>query len=162
MLARIIHSKSLHHAFEGSYSGLALLLFLNSFSLMVMGVLSFLGLDALYFRVYYITSRHESHLSNLFILLYPLIPLTLFYAFYSAPTLPSPTGGYLFVINCFLTSKCCIIGLRYHRLRVWISRSVHIAFPIEYLSLGHSFSIARVYLLSIPIPYPIYRSNLIG
>lgn len=54
-------------------------------------------------RVYYITSIHESHLSNLFIL-YPLIPLTLCLLFGSYPTKAAPVGGYLFVINCFLTS----------------------------------------------------------
>lgn len=43
-------------------------------------------------RVYYITSIHESHLSNLFIL-YPRIPLTLCLLFGSYPTKAAPTGG---------------------------------------------------------------------
>lgn len=83
-------------------------------------------------RVYYITSIHESHLSNLFIL-YPLIPLTLCLLFGSYPTKAAPTRGLPFRYQLLSYFK-----MLYHGLEV--SPPTSIDFPFG----THSFSYRRI------------------
>lgn len=96
-------------------------------------------------RVYYITSIHESHLSNLFIL-YPLIPLTLCLLFGSYPT--KSDRGLPFRYQLLSYFK-----MLYHGLEV--SPPTSIDFPFG----THSFSYRRIEPLASSVEASLGRSS---
>jgi len=96
-------------------------------------------------RVYYITSIHESHLSNLFIL-YPLIPLTLCLLFGSYPT--KSDRGLTFRYQLLSYFK-----MLYHGLEV--SPPTSIDFPFG----THSFSYRRIEPLASSVEASLGRSS---